>query len=450
MSRVVIFVCSFATVVGVSASTLKIGPDAIQKAASGGSARVIVALRDPQAKVGSQLTADVIRQLQEQVLGSLPAGSFELSDQWEHVRAFAGEMHAEAIAALEANPLVERVDLDVNGKGALLVSVPLIGADVAHSEGYTGSGVTVAILDSGIDETHPDLKAAIVDEACFCRNSDGSGCCPGGSTQQFGAGSAADNHGHGSNVAGIVASRGLVAGIGVAPGAELVLVKVLDKDESFSGTAQVISALNWIVQNHPEVRVINMSLGTDALFTSYCDSTTSFTIAFSSAINTLRANGVSTFVSSGNDKSTTSMEAPACVQNAISVGAVWKANVGSQDVTFFNCMDSTTAADQVTCFSNSNSTLDLLAPGAPIVSDWLNGGTSTFSGTSQASPHCAGAAAILLQINPSLTVDQVEQILKNTGKPVRDARNGVIAPRINVVAAAAATPRRPRHRSARH
>lgn len=430
----------------ISPSTRKIAPDAVQSAQANGSDRVIVALRQPHTKAD----AEEIHQLQDEVLASLPTGSFELSDRWRHVPAFAGTMHAEAIAALESDPRVERVDLDADGKGALLVSVPLIRADVAHTKGYTGSGVTIAILDSGIDETHPDLQGALVDEACFCRNSDGSGCCPGGATQQLGPGAAADDHGHGSNVAGIVASRGSVAGVGVAPGAKLVIVKVLDRNEAFSGTSQVLSALDWIIENHPEVHVINMSLGTNAIFAGYCDSAAAFTIALASAINTLRRNGASTFVASGNDRSTTSMEAPACVQGAISVGAVWKADVGAQNLTFFNCTDATTMADQVTCFSNSNSTLDLLAPGAPIISDWLRGGRSIFWGTSQASAHCAGAAALLLQIDPLLTVDEVEQTLKNTGKPVTDPRNGVMAPRIDVAAAVAAVPRPSRRRAAHH
>jgi subtilisin family serine protease len=434
--RVLPLLCAAAMSSAISASTLKIGADAVERARSNAPARVIVALRLPIAKTGTQ----VIRQLQDDVLNSLPMNSFRLTARWDHVPAFAGEMTAEAIAAFEANPSVARVDLDVSGGGNLRVSIPLIGANVVHSLGYVGAGVTVAILDTGIDETHIDLRDALVDEACFCTNADGTGCCPGGVTTRTGPGAAADDHGHGSNVAGIVASRGNLVGVGVAPAAKLVAIKVLDRNEVFNSTAQIISGLNWLIQNHPEVKVINMSLGTSALFPSFCDNSASFTMALSSVINTLKANNVSTFVSSGNDKSTTSMEAPACIQSAISVAAVWKADVGNQNVTFFGCTDATTAADQVTCFSNSNSTLDLLAPGAPIVSDYKGGSTSTFFGTSQASPHCAGAAAVLLSINPQLTPDAIEQTLRTTGKPVTDARNGVITPRINLQAAVAATP----------
>src|SRR4029077_1771890 len=143
--------------------------------------------------------------------------------------------------------------------------------------------------------------------------------------------------------------------------------------------------LDWVIDNHPEVRAVNMSLGTDALYAGYCDSATASTMAFASGINTLRARGTLTVVSSGKEASTNGMGAPACVQNAISVGAVYDANVGS--VTIFGCTRAPTTADHITCFSNSNSALDLLAPGAVITSDWLRGGLSSFYGTSQAAPH---------------------------------------------------------------
>ena len=303
----------------------------------------------------------------------------------------------------------------------------MIGGDVVHAAGYTGKGVTVAILDSGIDYTHPDLADRVIDQQCFCN----TGCCPNGQSTQSGTGSALDENGHGTNVAGIVASKGTVASVGVAPGVQIVAVRVLDKDGAFSGLSQVISGLQWVYDNHPEVRVINASLGTFSLFTGYCDTQSS---AAAQIINKLRARGTLVFLSSGNQASTTQMASPACVQNSMSVGAVYDGNNNS--VTFPSvCTDATTTADQVTCFTNSNNTLDLLGPGAVITSTGKGGGRSSYIGTSQASPHCAGAAAILLQINPALTPDDIDSILKSTGKPVADQRNGVVTPRLNLLAA---------------
>ncbi|HEY8130354.1 MAG TPA: S8 family serine peptidase [Thermoanaerobaculia bacterium] len=405
---------------------------------------VIVALREGAGKKAAIAAA------QDAVLQQLAPSEFTLVARWNNIPAFAAEIDRAAIERLQSDPLVRRIDPDVGGSAAMAESVPLIGGDRVHSLGYTGRGVTVAVLDSGVDSSHPDLAGRIVDEQCFCRNSDGTGCCPNGQTVQGGAGAGADDHGHGSNVAGIVGSRGIVAHTGVAPEANLVIIKVLDRNGRFQGASQVISGLDWLIDNHPEVRVVNMSLVTDATFSSVCDSAASFTMAFASAINTLRQRGTITFVCSGNNASPTVMTAPACIDSAVSVGAVYDSNVGS--ISFFGCADPTTTADQITCFSNSNSTLDLLAPGAVITSDWLHGGLSNFLGTSQASPHAAGSAAVLLEVRPSLAPDQIESLLKSTGKPILDPRNGVVAPRIDLLAAVSTLLPAPdtRHRAVRH
>ena len=406
------------------------------------AALVIVMLKVPSGKTAAIAAA------QESVLQQLAPSESTLIARWHNVPGFAALIEPEAIERLKGDPLVERVDADVGGSGSDAESLPLIGGDKVHLAGYTGRGVTVAVLDTGIDESHPDFEGRIAGEACFCRNADGTGCCPNGQMTQLGPGAAADDHGHGSNVAGIIGSGGVVAPAGVAPGVSFVVVKVLDSNSRFSSTAQIVSALDWLIDNHPEVRAINMSLGTDALFPGDCDSTASFTSAFASAIDTLRGGGALTFVSSGNDASAVSMEAPACVHDAVSVGAVYDSNVGRLT---FHCTDATSQADQITCFSNSDSTLDLLAPGAIITSDWLRGGTSNFYGTSQAAPHATGSAAVLASIDPSLAPDDIESLLKRTGKLIADPRNGVVTPRIDLwLAVSALLPPPPRHRAAEH
>jgi hypothetical protein len=127
------------------------------------------------------------------------------------------------------------------------------------------------------------------------------------------------------------------------------------------------------------------------------------------------------------------MPAPACVADAISVGAVYDANIGSAG--FSSCTDSTTAADQVTCFSNSNITTDIFAPGGPSTSAGIDGGTSTFFGTSQASPLAAACAALLLEAEPTTTAAALEAALEASPILVTDTTNGIGFPRVDCHAA---------------
>jgi subtilisin family serine protease len=419
-----------------SARAGTIGPHVAARVAQSGRVRVIVALRDgPESR-----TATALSRLER---------SMKIGDRWERFGAFVADTDSAALAELEGDPDVLRVDLDSGGSGGDDASLGLIGGNIVRAMGYSGAGVTVAVLDSGIDETHPDLKAGIADEQCFCANADGTGCCPNRQTTQSGFGAAADEYGHGTNVAGIIASQGTIAPVGLAPGVRIVAVRVLDANNLFSGSSQVLSGMGWVLTKHPETRVVNMSLYTGALFTGTCDETTSFTIAYSRAIAALRANGTLVFACSGNSGSSVAIGAPACNQLAISVGAVYDTPIGPWSA--FSCTDNTTAADQVTCFSNSNATLDLLGPGVRVTSTGLGSARSTYTGTSQATPHAAALAAILFGIDPTLTPDAVESILKNTGKPLLDPRNGVLTPRVDALAAVQwLKSTRPKKRAAKH
>src|SRR5205085_11620768 len=141
-------------------------------------------------------------------------------------------------------------------------SLHLIGADAVQATGLTGKGVTVAILDTGIDRAHPDLSTSLAGEHCVVPP-DG---CPGGVAAADGPGSAQDDNGHGTNVAGIVTGDGHIAPIGEAPGANVVAVKVLDSNGAYIDASQLVSALDWIATARPEVHVVNMSLGSTELF----------------------------------------------------------------------------------------------------------------------------------------------------------------------------------------
>lgn len=392
--------------------------------------RVIVALREPEASLRSLTArAGAIAAVQDDVLRRLAPDDFSVTQRWQAIGGLAGLVSANGLSELERHPDVQRVDLDVPMFPGLAEAVPLVGADRAHAAGVTGRGVVVAVLDTGVESSHPDLKDHVIGEQCFCSAMDGGGCCPSGATSQAGAGSARDDDGHGTNVAGIITSAGRLAPLGVAPDAEIVAVKVLGRLASGSSTAGFISGLDWLLAARPDVKVVNVSAGTGELFAGVCDSASAFTLAMASAAKTLRARGTILFAASLNNGSPSQLAAPACVTGYAAVGAVYDAAAGRVS---FGCTDATTASDQVACFSNASSKLALLAPGGPMTAPGLGGGTSTYVGTSQACPVAAAAATLLLEARPGMSPDQVEAALESSGVSVSDPRNGQRYPRVDV------------------
>lgn len=411
------------------ASGARLGPGVHEALQAAPRARVVVAFREPTA-LHVALRAAEIRDLRTAILGELRAGDFEATHRWDLVPGMAGWVTARGLEQLLTDPDVTHVDLDMPAAAHMAEAVPLVHADEVQAMGVTGRGVTVAVLDTGIDTDHPDFSGRIVDQACFCV-SGGGNCCPGGAAEAKGPGSAEDDNGHGTNVSGIIAGGGSVAPRGLAPDATLVAIKVLDR--SGSGTsAGIVSGLDYILKSRPEVKVVNLSLGLSNMFPSTCDNAAAFTTSFASVINALRARGTITFASSGNSGNSSQIAVPGCIAAAVAVGAVYDGEVGSITL---GCTDSTTAADRVACFSNSSPAVDLLAPGAPSTAAGVNGGAITFVGTSQACPAAAGAGALLMSANPGAGPDRVEQALKNTGVSVLDTRNGLTFRRINVRAA---------------
>jgi subtilisin family serine protease len=434
-ARSVALFLSIAAVAAGRAGAADIGPAVRERIAVVGRARVVILFREDEVDADARpLRPRTAFPSRARALARWTPSEFEplALPAWRRVPAAPGWLSASGLARVAADPDVLRVDLDLPGGGNLAESVPLVHADVAQSLGVTGHGIPVAILDSGVLANHADLADDIVAQQCFCVNANGTGCCPNGLTAQSGTGAATDEHGHGTNVAGIVTSAGRIAPRGVAPDAPIVAVRVLDRNNAFSGTAQIVSALDWIATDRPDVRVVNMSLGTFALFGVPCDGVSAPLTAMARAIDVLRNRGVLVTVSTGNDRSSVSMEAPACSSSATSVSATYDANFGTFD--FFGCSEPT-APDKVACFGNSAPGLKLLAPGAAITSAGLTGGRSTFVGTSQAAPHVAGAAALLLQARPSLSPSAIESALASTGVPLTDPRNGLAVPRIDVAAA---------------
>jgi subtilisin family serine protease len=423
----------------------KVEGEVIQALQADETVPVIVTLNLPQAEVQAAGVPGSVAGAQAEVLSEVSTGDLEVYQQYSHVPAFAGLADAEAIAALQADPRVAYVQVDERTSAHLAESVVALQANVVHSNyNLTGQGVRVAVLDSGIDTDHPDLVSDLVAQRCFASGNIPTGGtiggCPGGVAQSA---SAEDQNGHGSNVAGIITSDGVVGSIGFAPDAEIVAVRVLGSDGS-GWVSDWIAGMNWIVANQGtlQVDVINMSLGTNALYVGVCDAQFPPVAA---VVAQLRALNISIFASTGNQGSATSLASPACNSGVIGVGATYDSNLGVEPDTgtYFslfggnwpNCSNATTSLSTITCFTNSNNQMDMVAPGARITSDYLNGGLATFRGTSQASPTAAGIAALLVQARPNLTPDQVESTLKSTGTLITDGKNGLQFPSINALSA---------------
>ena len=424
-------------------------PDEIRdRAFREGVAHVIVELRLPGAHVPEghlgRLAADRqradIQAARTGILNRLKGRSHRVRHQYATVPMVALEIGPDAVAELEASPLVRRVMHDALHHPGLAQSAPLVEADQLWAVGYDGSGVTVAIVDTGVETAHPFFGGRINEEACYSSTNAGISVslCPNGQESQTGPGagvncSVSSGCFHGTHVAGIAAGNGATAGqtfSGIAKGATIMAVQVFSKftrDTDCGGantapcilayTSDIIAGLERVyalraVHNFSSV---NLSLG-GGQFSAPCDGEAAKPI-----IDTLRSVRIATVVASGNSGSTNSLSTPGCISSAVSVG-------------------STTKGDVVSSFSNVATFMSVFAPGSSITSSVLGGGFGTASGTSMATPHVTGAFALLKEASPGATVDQMLGALQATGVPTTDTRtNGTVTkPRIRIARALSA------------
>ncbi|MEU9185121.1 S8 family serine peptidase [Streptomyces sp. NPDC048484] len=285
---------------------------------------------------------------------------------------------------------IAHVWLDGVRKASLDKSVPQIGADKAWAAGYDGKGVKIAVLDTGVDATHPDLKEQVVGEKNFSTSPDAS-----------------DRYGHGTHVASIAAGTGAKSAgkyKGVAPGAKLLNGKVLD-DDGYGDDSGVLAGMEWAADQGADV--VNLSLG---------GGDTPDIDPLEAQVNKLsKEKGVLFAIAAGNEGGEQTIGSPGSAEAALTVGAV-------------------DGLDKLAEFSSTGPGLDgqikpdLTAPGVDITAASAPGsviakevgenpaGYVSISGTSMATPHVAGAAAILKQQHPDWTYTELKGALTGSAK----------------------------------
>src|SRR3972149_571433 len=272
-----------------------------------------------------------------------------------------------------------------------------VEADINTNE---ANGVGVAVLDTGIQLSHPDLAANIIaNKTCVKRTSNAN-----------------DDNGHGTHVAGTIAALDNTAGVvGVASQAKLIAVKVLDRrgNGTWSG---VICGLDWVVANAAtyNIKVMNMSLAGGGTSDNNCGN--SNFDALHLAICRVRDAGITVVVATGNSSANAANFVPAAYDDSvITVSALADSDGASSGV---GIPTSYGADDTFASFSNYGSAVDIAAPGVNIYSTWRGSSYATISGTSMATPHVAGAAALYLKTNPGATWIPVRNALISVAEPL--------------------------------
>ena len=345
-----------------------------------------------------------------------------LSYGFSSFRGFSANFTKAEIENLSRDANVKAIYYDSPVRALLKDSVLLINATATHNLqisgiNLTGAGQTVCIIDTGVNYSHSDLGG------CYGNNNASSSCKVLGGWDYVNSDSNPyDDEGHGTHLAGIVAANGSING--VAPEAKIISIKVLDSNgEGWS--SDIINGIDWCVNNASvfNISVISMSLGSDQ-YSSYCDSEDTL---MSAAINSAVAKNISVVVATGNTGSgyndaSAGVAYPACMRNATRISAMDKSDAYASYA-----------------FRNSNFPDILFAPGSNINSTYLTGLYDVQSGTSMATPHVAGAIAIMNQylklMGKTKTSDEIKSILNNSGKIIYDSLSGRNYSRINLYGA---------------
>lgn len=347
------------------------------------------------AIVYSNLSYEILKKNLEAIGGTI---KYELSI----INGWAVNIPCNKLSSVASNRGIRFIAEDSTVKMQLNIATQEIKSHEVNEQGYTGKGVTIAFLDTGIyphaDFTKPKNRIIAFHDIV------------NGKKNPY------DDNGHGTHVAGDAAGSGFLSGgkyKGVAPEANIVSVKVLDSRGSGS-TSDILTGMQWILDNKEKynIRVVSLSIGETPSLPPFLD-------PLVKGVDKLWRNGLVVVVAAGNSgPSINSITSPGNSINVITVGAV-------DDKRTVDISD-----DEIAKFSGRGSAFlfkpDVVAPGVKIVSTasgnipistddiLLNKPYRTASGTSMATPIVAGAAALLIEKNPSLTNNQIKNILKST------------------------------------
>lgn len=383
------------------AGLVKAGYDDAALAAAGRTSLPVIVQSTPSMArtadaadwAGLGLTRERTLQSIGAVAGSVDVatGDGGVAKAWELLRAVGAESASADGARAKARSGVTKVWLDGRAEALDADSTPQVGAPEAWADGHTGEGVTIAVVDTGVDTTHPDLDESVVAERDFT-----------------GGDNPADGFGHGTHVASIAAGTGDADADlkGVAPGADIINAKVLD-DSGYGEWSGIIDGMEWAAQEGAQV--LNLSLGEPGSYTDGTDPA-------SQAVNALTEEyGVLVVAAAGNDgPAAGTVSPPAVADSALAVAAVDDDDVRA---------DFSSAGPRA---GDGALKPDIAGPGVDIVAARAAGtemgepvGDSYViaSGTSMAAPHVAGAAAVLLSAQPDLTWQQVKSTLMGSAQP---------------------------------
>jgi subtilisin family serine protease len=403
-----------------------------------GNAAVIVQLTDESIPGhSSPLRQSVIAARLDSVLRDLSAEDFTLVHRYRNAPGFSGVVTSTGLAKLRASRQVLAVRVNETLYAADANTNQMIGAGIVQQLGVKGRGQRIAILDSGVMANYAPLANRIVDQACFCFTN----CCPGGRAQAFGPGTGIDPiaNGHGTAVAAIAAANNSGGPYeGVSPEAEIVSVRLIHNEATTIGDVE--AALDWLVDGHRGVNVVNLSIGGNPwAYPQPCDGQYALSRDLVAA---LKARGAVVVAASGNC-GTLRSPYPACLPDVFTVASTYAVNHMTNVFHDFSfppgacgpatppwCIDFQPQRGSQSCRNDQGTFQDYFAPGEDIT---IPGGFG-FSGSSAASPHVAGAAALLFQLRRSTSAASVNGLGATfvTSGDIVFARDGVQKAKIRV------------------